>query len=66
MLKRLVTQGRLGKKSGQGFFTYPQPDSDSSYETIALWTFFYGMAGENDDVVRVPGVRATCRSRCIA
>ena len=38
ILKRLVNQGRLGKKSGQGFFIYPQPDSDSSYETIALET----------------------------
>src|SRR5918997_797196 len=38
ILKRLVNQGRLGKKSGQGFFTYPQPDGDSSYETIALET----------------------------
>src|SRR3954451_24765621 len=26
ILKRLVNQGRLGKKSGQGFFPYPQPD----------------------------------------
>ena len=38
ILKRLVNQGRLGKKSGQGFFFYPQPDGDSSYETIALET----------------------------
>jgi enoyl-CoA hydratase / 3-hydroxyacyl-CoA dehydrogenase len=38
ILRRLVNQGRLGKKSGQGFFFYPQPDSDSSYETIALET----------------------------
>jgi enoyl-CoA hydratase/3-hydroxyacyl-CoA dehydrogenase len=38
ILKRLVNQGRLGKKSGQGFFPYPQPDSDSSYETIAIET----------------------------
>src|SRR3954451_16945010 len=38
LLKRLVNQGRLGKKSGQGFFPYPQPDGDSSYETIALET----------------------------
>jgi enoyl-CoA hydratase/3-hydroxyacyl-CoA dehydrogenase len=38
ILKRLVNQGRLGKKSGQGFFTYAQPDSDHSYETIALET----------------------------
>src|SRR5881392_2162315 len=28
ILRRLVAQGRLGKKSGQGFFPYPQPDSD--------------------------------------
>src|SRR5690349_22069737 len=38
ILRRLVAQGRLGKKTGQGFFPYPQPDSDSSYETIALET----------------------------
>ena len=38
ILRRLVAQGRLGKKSGQGFFPYPQPDSDGGYETIALET----------------------------
>src|SRR5436305_8491217 len=27
ILRRLVAQGRLGRKSGQGFFPYPQPDS---------------------------------------
>src|SRR3954462_9499918 len=26
LLRRLVNQGRLGKKSGQGFFFYPRPD----------------------------------------
>src|SRR6185312_15916318 len=26
VLKRLVAQGRLGRKTGQGFFAYPQPD----------------------------------------
>jgi predicted permease len=31
----------------------------SSYENVALWTFFYGLVGENDSVVRLPGVRAT-------
>src|SRR5436190_1920819 len=25
VLRRLVAQGRLGKKTGQGFFAYPQP-----------------------------------------
>jgi enoyl-CoA hydratase/3-hydroxyacyl-CoA dehydrogenase len=38
ILRRLVNQGRLGKKSGQGFFPYPQPDADSSWETVALET----------------------------
>ena len=27
ILRRLVAQGRLGKKTGQGFFPYPQPDA---------------------------------------
>ena len=38
ILKRLVGQGRLGKKSGQGFFPYPQPDPDGSKETILFET----------------------------
>ena len=27
-LRRLVAQGRLGQKSGQGFYAYPQPDAE--------------------------------------
>ena len=38
LLRRLVNQGRLGKKTGQGFFPYPQPDDGQSRETIALET----------------------------
>jgi enoyl-CoA hydratase/3-hydroxyacyl-CoA dehydrogenase len=38
ILKRLVAQGRFGKKSGQGFFPYPQPDPNGSKETILLET----------------------------
>jgi enoyl-CoA hydratase / 3-hydroxyacyl-CoA dehydrogenase len=38
ILRRLVAQGRLGKKSGQGFFPYPQPDEGQSRETVALET----------------------------
>src|SRR5437764_13443508 len=34
ILRRLVNQGRLGKKSGQGFFPYPQPDDEGRFETI--------------------------------
>jgi len=38
VLSRLVAQGRLGKKSGQGFFPYPQPDAGQSRETVMLET----------------------------
>src|SRR5439155_1680636 len=34
LLRRLVHQGRLGKKTGQGFFFYPQPDDGDQKETI--------------------------------
>jgi enoyl-CoA hydratase/3-hydroxyacyl-CoA dehydrogenase len=38
-MKRLVNQGRLGKKTGQGFFFYPQPDDGfDQRETILLET----------------------------
>jgi enoyl-CoA hydratase / 3-hydroxyacyl-CoA dehydrogenase len=38
LLRRLVAQGRLGKKSGQGFFPYPQPDAGEQRETVLLET----------------------------
>jgi enoyl-CoA hydratase / 3-hydroxyacyl-CoA dehydrogenase len=38
ILRRLVAQGRLGKKSGQGFFPYPQPDTGEQRETVLLET----------------------------
>ena len=39
ILRRLVAQGRLGKKSGQGFFPYPQPDQGfEQKETVLLET----------------------------
>ena len=31
----------------------------SSYESLALWSFFYGLVGEKESIVRTPGVRAT-------
>src|SRR5829696_654486 len=36
--KRLLNQGRLGKQSREGFFFFPQPDYDQSYETVAQET----------------------------
>ena len=38
ILRRLVAQGRLGKKTGQGFFPYPQPDEGQTRETVLLET----------------------------
>src|SRR6187402_1486712 len=31
----------------------------TSYESVGLWTFSYGLVGEKDSVVRIPGVRVT-------
>ncbi len=38
ILKRLVAQGRLGLKSGQGFYPYPQPDEGEQADTVKLET----------------------------
>jgi enoyl-CoA hydratase / 3-hydroxyacyl-CoA dehydrogenase len=38
ILRRLVAQGRLGKKTGQGFFPYPQADEGEQRETVLLET----------------------------
>ena len=39
LLRRLVNQGRLGKKTGQGFFFYPRPDEGAEQrETMLLET----------------------------
>jgi enoyl-CoA hydratase/3-hydroxyacyl-CoA dehydrogenase len=38
ILRRLVAQGRVGKKAGQGFFPYPQPDAGDQRETVLLET----------------------------
>jgi len=35
LLRRMVAQGRLGKKTGQGFYAYPSPDAEEK-ETILL------------------------------
>jgi enoyl-CoA hydratase/3-hydroxyacyl-CoA dehydrogenase len=38
VLRRLVAQGRLGTKSGQGFYAYPQPDKEQPGEVVKLET----------------------------
>jgi enoyl-CoA hydratase/3-hydroxyacyl-CoA dehydrogenase len=50
ILRRLVAQGRLGQKSGQGFYPYPQPDaeqpaaSSTKVEVVKLETRADGVA----------------------
>jgi enoyl-CoA hydratase/3-hydroxyacyl-CoA dehydrogenase len=38
ILRRLVAQGRLGIKSGQGFYAWPQADEGDQRETVKLET----------------------------
>ncbi|MCW3068541.1 MAG: hypothetical protein JWL67_1166 [Solirubrobacterales bacterium] len=44
ILRRLVAQGRLGQKSGQGFYAYPQPDAEQPAEVVTLETREDGVA----------------------
>ncbi len=44
ILRRMVAQGRLGQKSGQGFYAYPQPDAEQPAEVVKLETRADGVA----------------------
>jgi enoyl-CoA hydratase/3-hydroxyacyl-CoA dehydrogenase len=44
ILRRLVAQGRLGQKSGQGFYAYPQPDAEQPAEVVKIETRSDGVA----------------------
>jgi enoyl-CoA hydratase / 3-hydroxyacyl-CoA dehydrogenase len=44
ILRRLVAQGRLGQKSGQGFYAYPRPDPEQPAEVVTLETREDGVA----------------------
>ena len=44
ILVRMVAQGRLGQKSGQGFYPWPQFDADPVGETVKLETREDGVA----------------------
>ncbi|MGH2863865.1 MAG: 3-hydroxyacyl-CoA dehydrogenase/enoyl-CoA hydratase family protein [Solirubrobacteraceae bacterium] len=44
ILRRLVAQGRLGQKCGQGFYAYPQPDAEQPAEAVKLETRADGVA----------------------
>jgi enoyl-CoA hydratase/3-hydroxyacyl-CoA dehydrogenase len=44
ILRRLLAQGRLGQKSGQGFYAYPSPDAEQPAELVKLETRPEGVA----------------------
>jgi enoyl-CoA hydratase / 3-hydroxyacyl-CoA dehydrogenase len=44
ILRRMVAQGRLGQKTGQGFYAYPQPDAEQPAEVVKLETRADGVA----------------------
>jgi enoyl-CoA hydratase/3-hydroxyacyl-CoA dehydrogenase len=44
ILRRMVAQGRLGQRSGQGFYAYPQPDAEQPADVIKLETRSDGVA----------------------
>jgi enoyl-CoA hydratase/3-hydroxyacyl-CoA dehydrogenase len=44
ILRRMVAQGRLGARSGQGFYAYAKPDGDQSAAVVKLESREHGVA----------------------
>jgi enoyl-CoA hydratase/3-hydroxyacyl-CoA dehydrogenase len=44
IMRRLVAQGRLGQKTGQGFYAYPRPDDEQPGEVVKIETRSDGVA----------------------
>ncbi len=56
VLRRLVAQGRLGQKSGQGFYAYPQPNAEDSVPPTEVIKLELGQASSsaNGQTARCP------------
>ena len=54
VLRRLVAQGRLGAKSGQGFYPYPQPEPGYEQAVVKLDRRgdddYYELIGDDDGI----------------
>ena len=63
--ERIVELYMSAKKSGRNHMSTFIPvyldysKNGTSYDGLALWTFFYAMMGKDDATVRVPGARMT-------
>ncbi len=73
ILRRLVAQGRLGQRSGQGFYSYPSPDAEQPGEVVKLQTWTAptragtredGAADVEDGAAHVEGATAGDGVRC--
>ncbi len=68
ILRRLVAQGRLGQKSGQGFYAYPQPDAAPSPqgEQRAAPSSTFASSSKVDDDAKVEVVKLETREDGVA